>query len=388
MGIGVINSVSAQPTAEDGLFGQYFSRMVKSCSEGSGHSVVSGFQRTPFWQIICTTITDIFKKIPNGATVQFGADGDKVNVKITGNNTTNGDLYVGGNTNIAGGVKIGGDVTVNGTTNLKNTNIDGTLKVTGDTNIGGNVSVNGTTTLKNTNVDGDLKVVGNTNMDGNATINGDMNLKNINVNGILQVSGNANIDGDIKMNGKVDGDLVVNGKVTQTIKPTEGDKESLVTVELLKEILDKRLNSGGAEFKYRARVDGQSCWKSPFSGRMNNIISCYWFEEFDKNFQLTPSLDLFQALIPISKPKKVVLMATGVRESDDWPGADFEPLVFCAEWEDCLLFGKEHKVWDYNNNHLWFTVTVNRDGVVKVRYRAIDWSSGSGWANFIAEIYY
>lgn len=48
MGIGVINSVSAQPTAEDGLFGQYFSRMVKSCSEGSGHSVVSGFQRTPF----------------------------------------------------------------------------------------------------------------------------------------------------------------------------------------------------------------------------------------------------------------------------------------------------------------------------------------------------
>lgn len=53
-----------------------------------------------------------------------------------------------------------------------------------------------------------------------------------------------------------------------------------------------------------------------------------------------------------------------------------------------MSFGDEHKVWDFGNNHLWFTVNINNEGIVTVRYRAHDWSPSSGGANFIAETFY
>jgi cytoskeletal protein CcmA (bactofilin family) len=127
---------------------------------------------------------------------------------VTGNTTVGGTLGVTGNGTFSA------DIDVDGTSNLDNTDIDGTLDVSGDVDMHSTLDVTG-----NTTVGGTLGVTGNGTFSADIDVDGTSNLDNTDIDGTLDVLLDATFQDDVtvqdslKVNGSADIDqnLTVNG---------------------------------------------------------------------------------------------------------------------------------------------------------------------------------
>ena len=162
----------------------------------------------------------------------FVWDSSEEKLTITGTNGQTALDVADGNLVVADNVDIEGDIDVNGTSNLDNTNIDGTLVVDGS-----NVSLDSTTTLNidnsntsngitigtatsgvpisighatsETTVNDNLVVTGDIDLEGSIDVNGTTNLDDVDIDGDVDISGsitNAAWTGDVIASAYLDAD--------------------------------------------------------------------------------------------------------------------------------------------------------------------------------------
>lgn len=119
---------------------------------------------------------------------------------------------------------------------------------------------------------------------------------------------------------------MINGSIKQTEKPSETDKDAIITREYLEEYI-KKYTETNLNIKLTNSITGKQCREVTInydSGRTRT--ECYWFETFDQKFFISSNN---MNLTIMNLPKKIVLTVTD-REASDWPAIGTK-YTFCRE---------------------------------------------------------
>jgi len=185
---------------------------------------------------------------------------------------------------VTGNATLSADLDVDGTSNLDNTDIDGTLDVSGDVDMHATLDVDG-----NTTVGGTLGVTGNATLSADLDVDGTSNLDNTDIDGTLDVSGDVDMHAtlDVTGNTDIDGTLDVDGTTT----------------------LDSLNASEGVDFDSTLNVDGTSQFNDDVNVDATLTADTAVVEHYLR--VQTPTLPGGTSTTIISKPEFAVVNATG-----------------------------------------------------------------------------